>query len=76
VRARAVPSVGESVVIIFLASRIGGIVERVDADLRGLEVVTDEGEVLRFALSRVTGRFLSDGQQWGARLFFEDEHAI
>ena len=41
-----------------------------DEQQRSLDVVTDEGEMVRFALNRATGRYLSDGRQAGARLLF------
>jgi hypothetical protein len=67
---RALPRVGVSVVVFFLAGRVHGEVVAVDPDLRGLEVLTDEGEAIRFVLQRTTGKFQSEGQT-GARLFFE-----
>lgn len=43
----------------------------VDEDLRGLDVVTDEGETLRFKLSRATGRFVAADHS-GAQLYFDE----
>jgi hypothetical protein len=68
---RALPSVGASVAVFFLAARVHGEVVAVDDDLRGLDVLTDEGETIRFVLQRTTGKFHSEGQV-GARLFFDD----
>jgi hypothetical protein len=50
---------------------VEGTVAAVDEDLRGLEVLTAENEVIRFVLQATTGRFHSDGQT-GARLYFND----
>jgi hypothetical protein len=47
-------------------------VEHVDADLRGVEVLTEDGETLRFELSRATGHFMSGGQS-GPRLLLRDQ---
>ncbi len=71
-RARVIPRVGQTVMISFLAVKVHGIVERVDPDQLGLEVVTEEGEAIRFQLSRITGRFMSEAQT-GARLYFEND---
>ena len=49
---RALPRVGASVVVHFLAAQVHGEVVSVDADLRGLEVLTDEGDLIRFVLAR------------------------
>jgi hypothetical protein len=70
-RARVVPRVGGRVVVVFLAASVRGVVERVDDDLRGLQVLTEEGEEMRFELSRATGSFVSGGQT-GPRLYFGD----
>jgi hypothetical protein len=71
---RAQPHIGQSVTVLFLAERIRGTVTDVDSDQRGLQVLTDEDEQLRFVLQPTTGRFQSDGQT-GARLYFNDEFA-
>jgi hypothetical protein len=70
-RARGIPRIGASVTVVFLDGRTRGIVERAEADLRGVEVRTEDGELLTFRLSRATGRFTSEGRQSGARLLFE-----
>jgi hypothetical protein len=70
-RARAIPRVGRRVIVAFLATRAAGSIERVDADLRGLEVLTDDGERLRFELSGATGIFMATDHS-RARLFFDD----
>ncbi len=68
---RALPRVGAPVVVFFLAARVRGEVVAVDPDLRGLEVLTEEGETMRFKLQRTTGRFQSVGAD-GARLYFDE----
>jgi hypothetical protein len=67
---RTVPRVDAAVTIVYLNGSTRGIVQQVDTDLRGLQVLTEEGEMLRFELSRVTGHFMSGGQA-GPRLLFE-----
>ena len=69
-KARAIPRVGCRVIVAFLATRASGSIESVDADLRGLEVLTDDGEQLRFELSAATGIFMATDHS-RARLFFE-----
>ncbi len=50
------------------------VVESVDDDGRLVTVVTEEGQVVRFALSPATGRFAEEGRAvGGARLTFDDE---
>lgn len=71
VRLRAIPRVGGRVVVSFLATRVGGVVTQVDPDLRHLEVLTDDGDTLRFVLSRASGRFVAEGHS-RARLYFDD----
>ena len=71
-RARVLPAVGQSVSVFFLAARAAGTIVAVDDDLRGLEVATADGELIRFVLQRTSGRFQSDGQL-GARLYFDDD---
>jgi len=70
-RARAIPRVGQRVIVSFLATRTSGVIERLDADLRGLEVLTDDGERLRFELSGGTGIFMATDYS-RARLLFEE----
>lgn len=66
---RTLPHVGQSVTVVFLAARVAGTVAAVDADQRGIEVVTEEGERIRFTLQRASGRFQAEGQD-GPRLYF------
>jgi hypothetical protein len=67
---RALPRVGQSVTVHFLAEQVPGTIAAVDLDLRGLEVLTVENELIRFELQPTTGRFQTDGQI-GARLSFD-----
>ena len=55
-----------------LARRVGGSVEEVADGGRRLTVVTDEGELMEFALSPAKGYFTAGGTQSGARLSFDD----
>jgi hypothetical protein len=70
--ARALPYVGQSVTVSFLAARVHGTVVAVNADLAGLDVLTEEDDVIKFLLQPTTGRFQAAGQS-GARLFFNTE---
>jgi hypothetical protein len=65
------PCVGQSVTVAYLATRVGGVIERFDESRRQLVVVTDEGEAIRFDLSRATGRFYAEGDPTSARLSFD-----
>src|SRR5579875_936696 len=69
VRVRAQPIPGRRVEVVFLGHRAGGTVHAVDPDGRGLEVATDDGELLRFELRRATASF--EGAE-GARLYFAE----
>jgi hypothetical protein len=66
------PRVGGSVRVDFLGASVRGTVRAMTPDGRRLEVTTEEGETLTFALSRATARFTAEGQQTGARLTFDD----
>jgi len=65
------PHVGASVRVNFLGATVRGAVHRVADDGRKLEVATDDGEILIFALNRATATFTAEGHQTGARLSFE-----
>ncbi len=69
-RARAIPIVGGRVTVAFLGTKAHGAITAVDPDQRGLTVVTDDGDQIRFELSAATGRFAAVGTS-RARLFFE-----
>lgn len=63
---------GDRVLVAFLAAQVAGVIESVSDDRRRLEVACEDGTRLTFELSRATGRFVAEGRQAGARLFFED----
>jgi hypothetical protein len=67
---RAIPRVGDRVTVAFLSSRVGGVVAGTDDARRSVDVVTEDGETVVFALNAATGCYLSDGRQTGARLLF------
>ncbi|MDQ6834628.1 MAG: hypothetical protein M3016_00390 [Actinomycetota bacterium] len=69
---RAMPRIGSSVLVKFLATSVRGTVKRVGDEGRRLEVATEDGESLVFALNRATATFTTEGQLTGARLVFED----
>jgi hypothetical protein len=70
---RRAPIVGARVTVAFLARRVGGTIEEIDADGRALLVVTDDDELIRFELSQATGSFVQEGPTGGAKLAFDDE---
>jgi hypothetical protein len=69
---RRQPRVGTAVTIAQLGRRVRGSVEEVHDDGRRLTVLTEDGELMEFALSQATGYFTGGGTQSGARLSFED----
>jgi phage gp45-like len=69
---RSMPRVGGGVVVNFLGATRNGTVRAVSPDGRRLEVLTEEGETLVFALNRATATFTLMGHQTGARLAFTD----
>ena len=71
--ARAMPSVGGEVLVDFLGATVHGTVIVVDTAERRIEVETEDGAHLRFALNRATATFTSDGLT-GARLRFVAGH--
>jgi hypothetical protein len=64
--------VGAAVTVALLSRRVRGTVEEVRADGREITVLTEEGEVMEFALNQATGRFTAGGVQSGERLSFDD----
>jgi hypothetical protein len=64
------PQVGGAVVVSFLGTTVAATVTTVSPDGRRLEVTTEDGETLRFALNRATATFTAEGHQTGARLSF------
>jgi hypothetical protein len=69
---RRQPTVGTAVTVALLARRVRGSVEEVRDAGRRLTVLTEEGELMEFALSQATGYFTGGGSQSGARLSFDD----
>jgi hypothetical protein len=69
VYARVLPTVGHPVTVAFLGERSAGVVVSVDDDGRGVLVLTDDAETIRFTLQATTGRFHAGGQT-GPRLYF------
>jgi hypothetical protein len=69
---RRQPEVGTTVTVALLARRVKGTVEEMAADGRRLTVLTEDGELMEFALSQATGYFTGGGSQSGARLSFDD----
>jgi hypothetical protein len=60
------------VTVALLARRVRGTIEDVSPDGRVLTVLTEEGELMEFALSQATGYFTGGGNQSGARLSFDE----
>jgi hypothetical protein len=69
---RRQPEVGTIVTVALLARRLKGTVEEVAPDGRRLTILTEDGELMEFALSHATGYFTRGGSQSGARLSFDD----
>jgi hypothetical protein len=67
------PRAGTPVTIVYLDARIGGVIEHVSGDAHGVEVLTEDGTLARFALNRATARFIGVGADAGARLLFGSE---
>jgi hypothetical protein len=71
---RRAPFVGASVTVVFLARRVPGTVEEVADGGRRVVVVTEDDEVIPFALIPATGNFMQEGKAvGGARLRWEHE---
>ena len=67
---RAMPHVGRQVLVDYLGSSVHGSVRSVSADGRELEVETEDGVTLTFALNRATATFTVGGAQAAPRLRF------
>jgi hypothetical protein len=65
------PQVGGPVVVVYLDSRVGGVISEVLDDGRRILVTTDEGERIRFVLNRATAAFTAEQVRSGPRLIFE-----
>lgn len=72
---RAMPVVGTEVFVEYLGKAVSGTVRLVDRDGRRLEVVTEDGTTLTFALNRATAMFTVDGGQTAPRLRFADDRS-
>jgi hypothetical protein len=64
------PQPGGSVLIDYLGTTVHGTVKEVSDEGRRLEVVTDDGATLTFALNRATATFTAGGGQTAPRLRF------
>lgn len=69
---RRQPRAGTNVTVALLGRRVRGTVEEVADGGRRLTVLTEEGDLMDFALSPATGYFTGGGSQSGARLSFDD----
>jgi hypothetical protein len=71
---RRAPFVGAPVTVILLARRVPGTVEEIHDGGRRLTVLTEDGDLMTFTLSRGRAHFVAEGSgSTGARLTFEDE---
>ena len=66
------PTLGAEVLIDHLGSVEHGVVHSVDPEARSVEVATEDGRTLHFALNRATARFTAGGGLTGARLRFPE----
>ena len=64
------PQVGGAVLVDYLGSTVRGSVRAISDDGRRLEVLTEDGAALTFALNRATATFTVDGGQTAPRLRF------
>ena len=64
------PEIGGQVVIEYLGSTVVGTVQSITDEGRRLEVETEDGQRLTFALNGATAMFTAGGLQTGARLRF------
>jgi hypothetical protein len=64
------PQPGGPVLIEYLGTNVHGTVKEVADDGRRLEVVTEDGATLTFALNRATAMFTAGGGQTAPRLRF------
>jgi hypothetical protein len=70
---RVMPHIGRSVVVVYLDSRVAGVISEVLEDGRRVIVNTEEGERIGFALNRATAAFTAEHVRSGPRLIFERE---
>ena len=69
---RRQPTLGAAVTVALLSRQVRGVVEEVREDGRSVTVLTEEGELMEFALNQARGIFTLGGSQSGARLSFDD----
>jgi hypothetical protein len=69
---RKLPCSGAHVQIAYLGVTHEGVIEEVQDQGRRVLVLTEEGEELTFILTALTGRYMADGAQTGARLLLGD----
>ncbi len=67
---RALPQVGGRVLIDYLGSTVRGTVREIAEEGRRLEVLTEDGRTMTFALNRATATFTAGGGQTAPRLRF------
>jgi hypothetical protein len=67
------PHVGRSVLVVYLDSRVGGVISDVLEGGRRIIVTTEEGERIGFVLNRATAAFTAERVRSGPRLIFERE---
>jgi hypothetical protein len=65
------PHVGRAVIVVYLDSRVTGLISEVLDDGRRIVVTTEEGERLSFVLNRATAAFTAEAVRSGPRLIFE-----
>ncbi len=70
---RVMPRIGRSVTVVYLDSRVAGVISEVLEDGRRIIVSTDEGERISFALNRATAAFTAEAVRSGPRLIFDPD---
>ncbi len=69
------PQVGRPVVVVYLDSRVGGVISEVFDDGRRIIVSTVEGERIDFVLNRATAAFTAEHVRSGPRLIFDEQES-
>ncbi|MGH2857392.1 MAG: hypothetical protein ACRDMJ_07890 [Solirubrobacteraceae bacterium] len=69
---RALPVIGGEVIVDYLGATVPGTVSAVHGDGRLVEVLTEDGAALTFALNRATATFTIEGGQTVPRLRFRE----
>lgn len=69
---RAMPRPGGPVLVDYLGLTVPGVVHEVGDEGRQLQVLTEDGTMLTFALNRATATFTAGGGQTGPRLRFSE----